>query len=393
MFGPVALMLAATFAVPRPDGAPSLGFVRPEPRTRVHLLDVAWQKQLMDPPEASLDAAPVQVRAPWIGLDGTIGYAANSKGDLYAFSLSTGEPLFLHRGMGSFGRGFGQHRNHLIVGLNADVVAIDAYSGRVAWRLPVGGELGTEMSVTGTVGLVNIRPSSFVAVDLVEGELLWRAKRPRSEAITVRGEAPPTIDRARGLAYLGYGDGSLTAVDLAAGRTRWVANLGKKGELFTDVDAAPLLVSGGRILLAASYNGGLYGLEPDTGKVVYKNERALQIVGMTRVAGREGIIVATAGTHEALGLDPSTGAIRWRFRLKNGVPTAPADMGEGRVVFGVSSGPLVVLDAATGRPLQTLNPGSGILNKPAVRNRDLLVYTAKGRLIALRRRDGVPTPP
>ena len=382
----VPFLLAATCGVPGPAVEPALGFVRPEPKTRVQLLDVAWQKQLIDPPEASLDAHPVQLRAPWIGLDGSVGYAANSKGDFYAFWLATGETLFLHRAVGSFGRGFGQHRDRLIAGLGGDVVALDAYSGKIAWRLPVGGELGSEMVVTGTIAIINVRPSTFAAIDLVKGELLWRAKRPRSESITVRGEAPPTLDRARGLAYLGFGDGNLTAVDLAAGRTRWVANLGKKGELFADVDAAPLLTSGGRVLLSASYNGGLYALEPDSGKVLHRNERALHIVGMTRIAGREGIVVATTGSHEALGIDPASGAIRWRFRLKDGVPTAPVDMGEGRVVFGVSTGPLVVLEATSGRPVQTINPGSGILSRPAVRGRDLLVHTAKGRLIAFRRR-------
>lgn len=291
--------------------------------------------------------------------------------------------------MGSFGRGFGQFRHHLITGLNGDVVAIDAYSGKTAWRLAVGGEVGSEMVVTGTVALLNVRPNAFVAVDLVAGELLWRAKRPKIEGITVRGEAPPTLDHRRQVAYLGYGDGSLTAVDLAAGRTRWVANLGKQGDLFADVDAAPLLTADGKLLLAASYNGGLYGLDPDNGKVLFRNERALQIVGLTRVRGQSDVVVATSGTKEALGLDPASGTIRWRFRLKNGVPTSPRDLGEGRVLIGVSSGPLVVLEADSGRPVYSVNPGSGILSTPAVRGREIVVFTAGGRLIAFRHRPGL----
>lgn len=387
------LLLGALLAAPGPASDGPGGYVRPEPGSLARVLDAAWQVQLVSPPEAGLEPRPVQVQAPWIGLDGAVAYAATGAGDLHAFWLSSGKPLFLRRGLGSFGRGFGQHRDRLIVGLNGDVAALDAYSGKVAWRLPVGGEVGAGMVVTGTVAIVNVRPSAFVAVDLVKGELLWRSKRPRSEGITVRGEAPPTLDRARGLVYLGHGDGSVTAVDLAAGRTRWVASLGKQGDLFTDVDAAPLLVEGGRVLLAASYNGGLHGLEPETGRVLFRNERALQIVGLTPVKGQPELVVATAGTREALGLDPRTGTIRWRFRLKDGVPTAPQDIGDGRVVFGVSSGPLVVLEASTGRPLRASNPGSGILATPAVRGRSIVALTAAGRLIAYRHLPGVLSQP
>ena len=160
---------------------------------------------------------------------------------------------------------------------------------------------------------------SVVALDAATGKQLWKfytlpeAARPLPPGASggqkmgpagVAVWASPTVDAKRRLLYVATGDSytapaaptsdSVIALDIDTGAMRWVSQVlphdawvvgcedkthvncpgGKLGPDF-DLGSAPLLVQGGRMLIASSKSGTAFGLDPDAeGKILWEAKLA-----------------------------------------------------------------------------------------------------------------------
>ncbi len=375
---PLALTLAAPAALAETPS--DLGWVKPDPS---ELFRVFGLRKLISlgPELEPLEAPPFEATAPMISKDGSLAFAATRDGDLHARWIDSGKSLWdVH--VGRSGHSFAQYRELLLAGVGTHLVALEAYSGKERWRLDLGGMIGGAITVTGTVAYVPVRPAGVTAVDVVATSVRWRFKRARPEGITVLGQSAVTVDEARGQLYTGLPDGSLAAIALSDGEVRWTATLTSGRRPFRDVDAAPLLTPDGE-LLAANYDSGLFGLDPDDGRVRWKEPAVTGVTGLTLVMGR---VIATDGG--AVGLGPK-GQVVWRYRPHKGFLSAPMPFGFGMVGFASSSGVIPVLDAVTGKPTQLLSVGpSGVLSPPARLRKDLAILTNRGSLMFFRYGEG-----
>jgi outer membrane protein assembly factor BamB len=122
---------------------------------------------------------------------------------------------------------------------------------------------------------------------------------------------------------------------------------------FVDVDSTPILDRG--TVYAASYSGGVYGLDGNDGAVRWR----LPTEGagpLSLIGGRLYFAAPRAGLH-AITTD---GQILWRQGLADaGDVTAPLALGR-YLVFSGSRGGLFIVDAANGDLLEIFNPGQGI---------------------------------
>lgn len=328
-----------------------------------------------------LDAPPYEASAPMFTRDGSLVVSATREGELRAHWVASGTQLWSAH-VGRTGHSFAQHKELLLVGTGTELVALEAYSGKERWRLDLGGMVGGTIAIDGAVAFVPVRPSGLVAVELTEPRVRWRFKRARPEGITVLGQAAPLVDRSRETVYTGLPDGSLVAIATSNGEPRWTATLGTGRRAFRDVDAAPIFGPDGN-LIAANYDSGLFGVDPDDGRVRWKNESLTQITGLTISSGR---IVASDGG--AVGLRPG-GQVAWRYRAHKGFLGAPIPLGFGLVGLPSSSGRMPVLDAVTGKPTQIIDAGpAGSLVPPARLRKDLAVLTNRGTLLLLRYGEG-----
>ncbi len=373
------LLAAALFGA-----APSTHWVQPEPGSLSVIFGARWK---IDVAEFELLASrPEEWSRPYISQDGARAFAGARTGILHGVDLHSGERLFERKGLGEIGYDMAEFRGLLLLGSDQDLIAVDQQIGQTRFSIPVGGRMGGPMTVSGTVAYVPVRPNVLVAVDLVEQKEIWRKKRPTPEGISVRGQCKPVFDAARGVIYVGYSDGALLALDAKTGDERWTSVLGKPREFFADVDAAPLMVDGGKSIIAASYNGGLYKLDAETGRTQWKQE-IFRIMGIVDVGS--GLLVASDGDGQVLGLYRATGAVRWRYKLESGSPTMPVDVGRQLVAVGSTEGPIAFLEIDTGRPKQLFSLGAGISVPPAYRDPDLLVLSNQGAFIALRYGQGI----
>lgn len=372
-----ALLLGVLGAAPED----ARGWVRPSPTELTKVFGLRWAVQLAEP--ATLTLQPEQWSAPYVTRDRALVLAATSSGRLEARSITTGDVVWKRLGLGALGASMAECRGRVLVSSGSTLFALDVDKGEERWRLDLqGGGIGGGIVVTGTVAIVPVRSNTYLAIDAVKGSVLWRAKRPTPDGITMRGQATPAIDVAAGRVYLGFSDGVLNAVSLATGELAWTATLGRAAQAFADIDAEPILVDGGRTVMVASYSGGLFGLDAATGKVSWKRDALARITGLAR-AGATGLVIGSHADGQVLGL-ADDGTVRWRYRLRHGAPTDAVDLGRGLVAIGSTEGSLAILDARTGKPRQLVGTAAGLSVAPSWRDPELALFTNEGMLVALR---------
>ncbi len=356
------------------------GFVKPAPDTLHKVLGVRYTRDLAT--FEFFESNEEEWTIPLISDDNVRAFVATRKGKLVAFDLSTGDELWHRDDMGAVGRSMIEYQQHVILGSDSALVALDEQIGKERWRVDLDAPIGGRIARTSSIAVIPIRPNAFQAVDLEKGEKLWRAKRPTPEGITVRGQAEPSIDRAKNRAYLGFSDGALVAVDVTGGQTLWVALIGNASDFFADVDTPPVVVDGGKAVIAAAYNTGLFKVDAETGAVIWKQPHA-RISGL--VAAGSGLMVAVTGDRQVLGLYTENGKIRWRYKFRAGSGLAPVFIGRNQVVVSSTHGATVVLDVDTGQPVQLIATGSaGTSVPPAWDDPDMLVFSNKALLLVMR---------
>jgi polyvinyl alcohol dehydrogenase (cytochrome) len=281
---------------------------------------------------------------------------------------------------------------------------------------------------------------SVSALDAKTGKLQWKTfvinepmRQTHLNAAGVQQQGPaggaiwsaPTVDAKRGLVYVATGDSytdvdtkgadAIVAMEMATGKIRWstqvtsgdnfIIGCGRKNEAANcphpggpdfDFGATPILtkIAGGKeILLAGQKSGAVYGINPDTGKLVWTtkvgsgsalggvewgmaaDDKRLyvaisDIINLfaenTPEAQREGEMRGLGPAKSGLyGLDPATGKILWStpspaapchyaaagqvgtvcIRAQSAAPSAIP----GVVFSGTTDGWFRAYDAATGK--------------------------------------------
>jgi outer membrane protein assembly factor BamB len=386
-------MLAALFGVfspsvsaAAPEAARGPGWVRPERDELRAVLGLRHVVRVDEPPFMAL--YPQQWAPPCITADRSLVVVAAASGVLHALELETGQPRWARRDLGQLGLGCGRDTTRVFVGAEGRVFALDAASGRTEWSTDVGGMVGGPITVVGSVAVVPVRPNNYVAVDPTNGEVRWRLRRGKSDAISVRGQAPATVDVPRRLAFLGNADGSVQAVALDSGELRWTQRLSgvRADDPFPDVDAQPVLDASG-YLWVASYNAGLFALDPSNGEIRRRVEAVKHVTGLREIP-HAGVLVASIGDGQVVGVHAASGLVRWRYRMKKAVPTAPEVIEGGRVVVGSGRGGLVVLDPLDGRPRQIAVGTAALQARLATDGKDLIALSSRGHVLFLRVGEG-----
>lgn len=373
-------LLILSGGVSQPQAATELVWKQPPPSELRSVYGVRWKAELGS--FELLATNHEEWTQPLISPDGARAYIGTRVGVLEARAVEDGRRLWKREDMGALGASMFEFRGAVFVGSDADLVALGRVRGKERWKLELGGRIGGRVTVTGTVAILPVRPNAFYAVDLVDQRILWSVKRSTPEGLTVRGQAGPAVDPVRGAAYLGFSDGSLVAVNVRDGSRRWVASLGSSTDFFADVDTKPVLLDGGGALLVAAYNTGLFRLDADTGGIQWSKKEHRRLVALEKTEGD--FVIASHGEGQVIGFDPAEGKVRWRYRMKSGAPSAPMLLPGGLVAVSSSEGPLSILEAKSGRPIQVLATGSGASVPPAVTERDMLLLSNRGLALALK---------
>lgn len=229
--------------------------------------------------------------------------------------------------------------------------AVDPQDGHVRWTYRAKGAVEREAEFGEDAVYLATAADRVVALDAVTGKWRWQYERETPDGFTIHGYGAP---RLRGSQLLvGFADGNLVSLQSSTGELTWARSLAAVSDQFVDVDSTPVLDR--ETVYAASYSGGVYGLDASDGSVRWR----LPTDGAGPLALIRGQLYFAA-PREGLHAVSTDGQVLWRQGLADaGDVTAPQSLGK-YLVFSGSRGGLFIVDASNGDLLEIFNPGQGI---------------------------------
>lgn len=311
-------------------------------------------------------------------------YFANNAGVLYAISTKTGRRAWT----------FDSHRCQAMSpavdrrtvyatflnrppcnasggGLDGELVALWAGSGKVRWRRRIGPSESSPLVVRGTV-YVGDWDGDVSAYSAATGRRWWTFRAD--------GKVKDGLAAAGSRLYFGDYAGHVYALDARTGRLIWKADaqphLGGTGTFY----ATPA-VAYDRVYIGAT-DGKMYSFGATTGKLRWSRSTGGYVYSSAAVwRGR-----VYAGSYDGgfYCFDAATGDVLWRFAANGPISGSPTVVA-GRVYFATLRGETYALDARTGRVLWRFPDGK---YSPVVADASHLYLVGYARVYGLVERRG-----
>jgi len=347
-------------------------------------LRVQWQRELhasrrgnYQPVESAVAAIDERHRRVYVG-------AASGKLEALGFD---GRELYrfeLHEAIASE-PALDVDADELYVGTErGELYAFTASSGKLRWKVEASGALRQRPLLFHDALYVVSEEDVVESRSRADGSVLWSYKRERSDGFLVAGHAGLTLSEGRVLTA--FNDGAVVALDALDGRPRWeretaldVPDTDPGRPRYIDADATPVLV--GRHVYAASFAGGLYCLDERNGSVVW---RAPEWTGITGLAANEdGSLILISADRGVARFDPTTRAASWVKPVERGAYGTP-ELRAGLLLVGDSKGSLLALDALSGDELGRIDTGHGFVARAALGEQRAYAVSNGGTLLAMR---------
>jgi outer membrane protein assembly factor BamB len=287
-----------------------------------------------------------------------------------------------------------------------------AADGQMLWRFASNAEITRRPLIhRGTLYCVNAN-DTLVAIDPQTGKMRWYRHRPPAAGMEISGYAGPAV--LGDWVYAAFSDGTVMAYRASDGAEAWTAPVdlaadaqqARGGEDFRylDIDTTPVVARVGEdeMLFVASYEGGIYGLDAQSGARQWVNDAATGVTELTLwegpakprgAAARGGeppgatgpvhrVLIGASGLTGLWGLDPESGAELWRRDLPAGGVTA-AEPWAGALLVGTTRYGIFLFHPLDGGVLDGLHSGGAFAGAPAAHERRAYLISNEGTLFSL----------
>jgi outer membrane protein assembly factor BamB len=192
--------------------------------------------------------------------------------------------------------------NRVYVGdWDGNVYALSARSGKELWRYTTGGQVKGAVALSGHLLFVGSYDHRLYSLDARNGKLIWSSSS--QDRLGGRGTFYSTPATAFGRVYIGSTDGKVYSYGASSGEVRWSQSTG--GYVY----ASPA-VWNERILIG-SYSGRFFSLDAATGDVQWQYDAGGPISGSATVLGD--VVYFSTLKGRTFGLDAATGKRIWSF--------------------------------------------------------------------------------
>ena len=324
-------------------------------------------------------------------------YSMDASGRVRAFSLSSGSTQWSVSALprkerdGDIGGGVAYEKGRLYVATRAaEVLALDAATGKILWRKNAGAPIRSAPAVSnGRVFVVTVE-NTVLAYATADGKKEWNYAGVAAKTGILGGGAP-AVDE--GVVVVPQSSGEVVALRVENGRPVWtesVAAARRRSQIggLTAITASPVIDRG--VVYAVSNAGRLVAIELRSGRRLWDVEMGgLQTPW---VAGDYVFALSNRGVLAAI--RRSDGRVRWAVRLDRftddkdleyGRPywTGPVLAGDRLIVAG-SHGEALAISPYTGEAIGWITLTKGVFIQPVVAQRTVLFLDDSGRLTAMR---------
>lgn len=358
------------------------------------LADVPKQAWSADVGEGSNDER--RILAQPVIADGTI-YTLDSEGSARAFRATDGDRLWRkdlrpedETGGGTLGGGLAivGKRLYVTTGL-ADVVALDAATGKEIWRRRVSGPVRSAPTVVdGRVFVTSVEGKTY-ALSADDGHQIW-SQDGTTAISSVMGGASPAV--AEGVVVVAYSSGDMFALRADNGREIWsdylpLPSRTNQIDNLADIRASPVIDRG--VVYAISNSGRMAAINLHTGNRMW--EQRVGGIQAPWVSGDYVFVVTSDAELACLGR--TDGRVRWVRQLpryenekkkEDPIEWAGPVLAGDRLLLGSTQGKAVAVSPYTGDLLGEIDLDDPITIAPAVADKTAYFLTDDADLIALR---------
>lgn len=317
-----------------------------------------------------------------LDVEGNTVYAAGAKGEVAAFSLPNGHPLWQTRTKLPLGGATGFGDDKIVVGsTDGDVVALDAHSGKKLWTTNIVAEILAAPAVSPRMVLVRGVDGKLHSLSTVDGHELWQQQQTVPK-LSLRGTASPTI--AGDVAVTGFDNGRIVASSLSDGSSVWETQLaipaGKTDiDRLVDVDTRAQIVDND--VYVVGFQGKVAMMALDSGQIWWSHDTS----SYRGVAVDDENVYISTMDGDVLALKRATGIEVWRQKaLGHRGISGPAVAGDAIAVADFQ-GYVHWLDKTTGAVIGRVRAGkSRYSNAPVYADGLLLLINDRGVIDAFR---------
>ena len=204
-------------------------------------------------------------------LSGDYIYAAATNGRIEKLDAATGKrqwqvKLKKETITGGVGAGGGL----VLVGTDQGYVyAFNQSNGSLSWKVELSSEILASPVYGNDVVIARTGDGKVFGLASFDGEVLWTIGR-QMPRLTLRGDSRPLV--SQGVAFIGFPDGTLVALDAKNGRALWDLPIAfprgtNEIERLSDIDTTPLLVGGA--IYVSSYQEITHALDIAERKIAW----------------------------------------------------------------------------------------------------------------------------
>ncbi|HNZ23230.1 MAG TPA: PQQ-binding-like beta-propeller repeat protein [Polyangiaceae bacterium] len=281
---------------------------------------------------------------------------------------------------------------------------VSAQNGKLQWRFMSASEVQRKPVLhQGKLYFSNAN-DTLVALDPKTGQMIWNYHRAPVGGMSVAGYAGPAVLDNR--VFVAFSDGHVMAFDANDGSSLWqpvdlAAELeqiqGYQVPKYFDADTTPLTfrISTGPVVAVATYAGGLYVLDAETGAQAWSNDRVVGVTDLmmwTQPAHppRDGgptiparrLLLASTGTSGLWALDPEDGQEVWRLALPAGGVSAPASIA-GAIMVTTTRYGIFLISPLNGKVIDGIDLGMTFSMAPAAYGNRAFVLSDGGAWLSL----------
>ncbi len=241
--------------------------------------------------------------------DGTL-YTIGVDGEVTAIDAASGKVRWNRDVKLKLAGGPGVGEGLLVVGgMDGDVLALDAANGGERWRARVSAEVVSAPAVDGSLVFVRSNDGRVFAFDASDGKQRWVNDRATVPLLSLRGSASPRV--AGDLLINATDAGKVMALRASDGASAWEQTLATvegrtEVERLNDIDGD--LKIDGDVIYAAAYHGQVVALNLASGRQIWNRS----LSSYTNVDVSASQVYAVDDQSQVWALDRTSGASMWK---------------------------------------------------------------------------------